>query len=139
MGTPGVAEVNSFGGNEKQYQIQLDPAKLQSYGLNLRDVFEAVSQNNANVGGAQIVSGAEQYLMRGIGLVENPNDIANIVVKTGKDGAPVFVRDVGEVVTGSAVRQGAATADGNPLVVYVACPPWPGFGVAGRATATEAV
>jgi len=117
LGTPGVAEVNSFGGNEKQYQIRLDPSKLQSYGLRLRDVFEAIAQNNANVGGAQIEAGAEQYLLRSIGLIEKPDDIANIVVKTGKEGVPVFVKDVGEVVTGATVRQGAATSDGKGEIV----------------------
>lgn len=117
LGTPGVAEVNSFGGNEKQYQIRLAPEKLQSFNLTLRDVFEAVARNNANVGGAQIESGAEQYLVRGIGLIEKPDDISNIVVKTGKEGVPIFVRDVGEVVTGATVRQGAATADGKGEIV----------------------
>ncbi|MGH9937861.1 MAG: efflux RND transporter permease subunit, partial [Blastocatellia bacterium] len=68
LGVPGVTEVNSFGGLEKQYQVRLDPVKLQSYGLTLRDVLEAVARNNANVGGAYIEHGAEQYLLRGIGL-----------------------------------------------------------------------
>lgn len=113
----GVVEVNSFGGEEKQYQVRVDPGKLQSYGLTLRDVFEAVSQNNQNVGGAYIEHGSEQYLLRGIGLVEKADDIANILVKTGKGGVPVFVRDVAEVVTSAAVRQGATTADGKGEIV----------------------
>src|ERR1044072_2473132 len=113
LGVPGVTEVNSFGGLEKQYQVRLDPTKLQSYGLTLRDVLESVARNNANVGGAYIEHGAEQYLLRGIGLVESVDDIANIVVKTGKEGIPVYVRDLGEVTTGATVRQGAVTADGE--------------------------
>jgi cobalt-zinc-cadmium resistance protein CzcA len=117
LGVPGVTEVNSFGGFEKQYQVRLDPAKLQAYGLSLRDVFEAVARNNANVGGAYIEKDAEQYLLRGIGLVSSPDDIGMIVVKTGKDGVPVFVRDVGEVVAGATVRQGAVTADGGGEIV----------------------
>ena len=117
LGVPGVTEVNSFGGLEKQYQVRLDPAKLQSYGLSLRDVLEAVGRNNANVGGAYIEHGSEQYLLRGIGLVESAEDISNIVVKTGKEGVPVYVRDVGEVVTGATVRQGAVTADGEGEIV----------------------
>jgi len=117
LGVPGVVEVNSFGGLEKQYQVRLDPAKLQSYGLTLREVLEAVARNNANVGGAYIEHGAEQYLLRGIGLVEKADDIANIVVKTGKEGIPIFVRDLGEVVTGATVRQGAVTADGEGEIV----------------------
>ncbi|MET0753887.1 MAG: CusA/CzcA family heavy metal efflux RND transporter [Pyrinomonadaceae bacterium] len=117
LGVPGATEINSFGGYEKQYQIRLDPTKLQSYGLSLRDVYEAVSRNNANVGGAYIEKGAEQYLLRGIGLVEKPDDIANIVIKTGKEGVPVYVRDVAEVVEGATVRQGAVTADGEGEIV----------------------
>lgn len=117
LGVPGVTEVNSFGGYEKQYQVRLDPAKLQSYGLSMRDVLEAVGRNNANVGGAYIEHGAEQYLLRGIGLIEKPEDIANIIVKTGKEGVPVYVRDVGEIVEGSTVRQGAVTADGEGEIV----------------------
>jgi cobalt-zinc-cadmium resistance protein CzcA len=113
LGVPGIAEVNSFGGQQKQYQVRLDPAKLQSYGLTIRDVLEAVMRNNANVGGAYIQHAGEQYLLRGIGLAESTDDIGNIVVKTGKAGVPVYVRDVGEVVTGAAVRQGATTADGK--------------------------
>jgi cobalt-zinc-cadmium resistance protein CzcA len=117
LGVSGVTEVNSFGGREKQYQVRLDPAKLQSYGLSLRDVLESVGRNNANVGGAYIEHGSEQYLLRGIGLAESADDIANIVVKTGKEGVPVYVRDVGEVVTGATVRQGAVTADGEGEIV----------------------
>jgi cobalt-zinc-cadmium resistance protein CzcA len=117
LGVPGITEVNSFGGLEKQYQVRLDPTKLQAYDLSLRDVLEAVTRNNANVGGAYIEHGAEQYLLRGIGLVESADDIANIVVKTGKEGIPIYVRDMGEVVTGATVRQGAVTADGEGEIV----------------------
>lgn len=117
LGVPGVTEVNSFGGLEKQYQVRLDPAKLQAYGLSLRDVLDAVMRNNANVGGAYIEHGSEQYLLRGIGLVQSAQDIASIVVKTGAEGVPVYVRDVGEVVAGATVRQGAVTADGEGEIV----------------------
>ena len=117
LGVPGVTEVNSFGGRAKQYQVRLDPAKLQSYNLSMRDVLDAVVRNNANVGGAYIEHGSEQYLLRGIGLVEKPEEIANIVVKTGDHGIPVFVRDVGDIVTGAEVRQGAVTADGKGEIV----------------------
>ena len=117
LGVAGATEINSFGGFEKQFQVQLDPAKLQSFGLTLRDVYESISRNNANVGGAYIQKGSEQYLLRGIGLVENPEDIGNIVVKTGAEGVPVYVKDVGEIVEGSTVRQGAVTADGKGEIV----------------------
>lgn len=117
LGVPGVTEINSFGGYEKQYQVRIDPSKLQSYGLTLREVYEAVAKNNGNVGGAYIEKGSEQYLLRGIGLVEKADDVANIVVKTGKEGVAVYVRDIGEVVEGSTVRQGAVTADGKGEIV----------------------
>ena len=117
LGVPGVTEVNSFGGYEKQYQIRVDPVKLQSYGLSLRDILESVSRNNANVGGAYIEKGSEQYLLRGIGLVEKAEDINNIVVKTGGEGVPVYVRDVAEVVEGATVRQGAVTGDAEGEIV----------------------
>lgn len=117
LGVPGITEINSFGGYKKQYQVRIDPVKLQSYGITLRDVYEAVSRNNANVGGAYIEKRAEQFLLRGLGLVEKADDVANIVVKTGAEGVPVYVRDVAEVVEGSAVRQGAVTADGKGEIV----------------------
>jgi cobalt-zinc-cadmium resistance protein CzcA len=117
LGVPGVTEVNSFGGLEKQYQVRLNPVKLQSYGLTLRGVLESVTQNNANVGGGYIEHGSEQYLLRGIGLAEKPEDIASIVVKTGKEGVPIYIRDLGEVVQGATIRQGAVTADGEGEIV----------------------
>lgn len=117
LGVPGATEINSFGGFEKQYQVRVTPEKLQSYGLTLRDVYDAVSRNNANVGGAYIEKGAEQYLLRGIGLIEKPDEIGDIVVKTGKEGVPVYVRDVAEIVEGSTVRQGAVTSDGKGEIV----------------------
>lgn len=113
LGTPGVAEVNGYGGLSKQYQVRVEPAKLQAYGLTLREVMDAVARNNANVSGGAIVHGAEQYLLRGLGLAQSAADIERIVIAAGRDGVPVFVRDVGEVVCAPpAVRQGAVTADG---------------------------
>jgi len=117
LGVAGATEINSFGGFEKQYQVRVAPEKLQSYGITLRDVHEAVSRNNANVGGAYIEKGEEQFLLRGIGLIEDPSEIGNIVVKTGREGVPVYVRDVAEIAEGSTVRQGAVTADGKGEIV----------------------
>lgn len=111
MGIPGVAEVNSFGGQEKQYQIRLDQQKLHAYKLAVRDVFQAVAENNANVGGAYIEQAGEQYVLRGIALAANTEELGNIIVKTGAEGVPIYVKDVAEVMTGAAVRQGAVTAD----------------------------
>jgi heavy metal efflux system protein len=117
MGVPGITEVNSHGGFGKQYDIKLDPEKLLGYGLTLRDIYEAVTRNNGTVGGGYIEKGSEQYLLRGVGLVENAEDIRNIVVKTGKEGVPIFVKDLGEVVEGKEIRQGAVTADGKGEIV----------------------
>ncbi len=114
---PGITEVNSFGGLEQQYQVHIDPARLHAYGLSFRNVYDAVARNNANVGGGYIEHGPEQYVLRGVGLAESTNDLARIVVKTGAKGVPVFVSDVGRVVTGSALRQGAVTAQGNGEIV----------------------
>lgn len=109
---PGVIEVNSFGGREKQYEVQADPARLLSYGLSLRQILEALERNNVNAGGAYLERGGEQQLLRGVGLIRNVKDIEDIVVAS-HEGTPVYVRDVGRVTLGAQVRQGAATRDAN--------------------------
>jgi len=109
---PGVIEVNSFGGREKQYEVQLDPGRLVAYRLTLRHVVEAIEQNNSNAGGAYIERAGEQLLLRGVGLIKSVQDIEDIVL-TSHEGTPVSVRDVGRVSLGAQVRQGAATRDGN--------------------------
>jgi len=109
---PGVIEVNSFGGREKQYEVQADPARLLSHGVSLRQVLEALEQNNVNAGGAYLERGGEQQLVRGIGLIQSVNDIEDVVVAS-QDGTPVFIRDVARVTVGAQVRQGAATRDGQ--------------------------
>ncbi len=93
LGTEGVAEVNSFGGFEKQYQILINPDALRSYNLSLRDVYESVVNNNSNVGGSYIEKQAEQYSIRGVGLIENIEDLNNIVIKS-EDGVPITLKQV---------------------------------------------
>ncbi len=110
---PGVNEVNSFGGFEKQYQVLVDPQKLISYGITLRDVYEAVSENNSNAGGAYIEHSNEQYLIRGIGLVQSIDDIKNIIIKTDDNGTPIYIHNVADVKVGPALRQGAVTMNGE--------------------------
>lgn len=110
---PGINEVNSFGGIEKQYQVLIDPQKLLSFNLTLRDVFNAVTENNANAGGAYIEHANEQYLVRGSGLVQSIDDINNIIVKTLENGTPIYVHNVADVQLGSAIRQGAVTMNGE--------------------------
>ena len=117
LSVPGITEINSFGGIEQQFQIRIHPQRLQAYDLNLRDVYEAVKRNNANVGGGYIEHGPEQYVLRSIGLAASIDDLRRIVVKTGKNGAPVYVSDLADVVAGGALRQGAVTAQGNGEIV----------------------
>ena len=109
---PGVTDVNSFGGQVKQYQVLIKPDRLTSYGITLQQVFEALEKNNANASGNFIEHGSEQYVVRGLGLVRDTKDIENIIVATHEH-APVYVRDVADVVIGSELRQGAVTANGE--------------------------
>jgi len=110
--TPGVAEVNSFGGFVKQYQVLVDPARLAKYGATLRDVTELLERDNRAVGGGYIVKGWEQAYIRGDGLFRAPEDIAQLVLRA-KDGVPVRIGDVADVVVGPEPRQGATTRDGK--------------------------
>jgi len=113
---PGVAEINSMGGLERQFQVQVNPDRLRHYRLSLREVLEAVERNNANAGGGVLRSAAEQYLIRGVGLIRSVDDIANIILKEER-GVPVFVRDVAQVEIGAAVRQGAIVRNGDSEAV----------------------
>lgn len=110
---PGVVEVNSYGGEMKTYEVQLDPDKLVAYNVPLDKVFDALERNNANAGGAYIERAQEQYVIRGEGLVEQVRDIDNIVVSAGADGTPVYIRNLGQTVFAPLVRQGAVTRDGK--------------------------
>jgi cobalt-zinc-cadmium resistance protein CzcA len=109
---PGVTEVNSFGGLVKQYQVLVNPTQLLNYDLALTDVFEAVENNSSVVGGNFLEHSSEQYIIRGIGLVQTIEDIENIVVRTD-DGTPIFVRNVARVKLGPEVRQGAVVMQGR--------------------------
>ncbi|RYX85907.1 efflux RND transporter permease subunit [bacterium] len=109
---PGLSEVNSFGGYEKQFQVVVNPQKLQARNLHLRDVSDALEKNNSNAGGGYLRKGDEQQLVRGIGAIQNASDIGNIVLKS-EDGIPVLIRDVADVTTGGGIRQGALTSNGK--------------------------
>jgi len=115
-GTPGLAEVNTFGGELKQYQVQIDPKKLLKFNLSIRDVIEAVSNNNANAPGGYIEHRQEQYIVVGEGLAKTMSDIENIIVKSS-NGTPIFIRDVADVREGAAIRQGAVTVNGKSEIV----------------------
>ncbi len=108
---PGVAEINSQGGYEKQYQVLVSPEKLRYYNLSIQQVFHALAVNNANSGGGVLPRYAEQYLIRGIGLIEDAEDIGMIVLKEVR-GTPVLIRDVAQVRVGTAVRVGSVIKNG---------------------------
>ncbi|MEQ1690526.1 MAG: CusA/CzcA family heavy metal efflux RND transporter [Gemmatimonas sp.] len=109
----GVVEVNSYGGEMKTYEVQLDPDKMVSYKVSLDRVFEALERNNANAGGGYIERAQEQYIIRGEGLVERIGDIDNIVVTAAEDGTPVYIKNLGQTQLAARVRQGAVTRDGK--------------------------
>ena len=103
---PGVSEINAWGGQTKQFQVIVDPALLEQYGLTLHDVATRIEENNTNFGGGYIEHASEQYTIRGTGRAVNTEDFGNIVL-TAKDGTPVLIRDVAEVKIGAAPPQGA--------------------------------
>ena len=113
---PGVAEVNSFGGFEKQYQVLVRPDALIQYDLTLDQVLQSVEANNVNAGGGYITKGAEQLVVRGVGQVQDLEQIRNIVL-TSREGVPVRVGDVADVEIGHTIRQGAVTKGGRGEVV----------------------
>ncbi len=116
---PGVDDVMSWGGQERQYQVQIDPQKLIKYGLGYKDIMETIEANNRQVGGQYIDQGPEQYLVRGLGLVKGETDIGNIVVKVS-DGTPVYLKDVAEVKQAGGLGFGAVTRDGKEVVLGMA-------------------
>ena len=113
---PGVAEVNSFGGFQKQYQILVRPEALVQYGLTLDQVLEAVEANNVNAGGGYITRGSEQLIVRGVGQVQDLEQIRSVVVSS-QGGTPIRVGDIADVEIGHTIRQGAVTKDGQGEVV----------------------
>lgn len=113
LGTMGVADVSSFGGFLKQYEIAISPEKLRSLNLSLGEVFTAVEANNQNTGGAYIERLSNAYFIRSEGLIESEEDIKNIVVRSSPSGAPLLVRHIGEVKISHAIRYGAMTYNGE--------------------------
>jgi len=116
LGTPGVADINSYGGFVKQYEIAVNPERLRSMNLTLNDIFQALERNNENTGSAYIEKKTTAYFIRGIGLVKTLEDIENIVVKNNPSGIPVLIRDVATVQFGSATRYGALVVDTTEAV-----------------------
>ena len=115
----GVDDVMSWGGQERQFQVVINPLNLIKYELSFTDVIEVIQANNRQVGGQYINLGAEQYLVRGLGLVSNEHDIGAMVVKV-VDGTPVYLRDVASIEQAGGVRFGAVTRDGKEVVLGMA-------------------
>jgi cobalt-zinc-cadmium resistance protein CzcA len=112
-GTPGIAEINSFGGKLKQYEVAINPNRLKAMGVSVPDIFNALEKNNQNTGGAYIDKKPNAYFIRGVGLVTSLEDIGNIVVKSNSNSVPILIKDVAKVQFGNAVRYGALTYNGE--------------------------
>ncbi len=113
---PGVAEINSQGGFVKQYQVLVNPDRLRYFGLGIKEVHGAIARNNANSSGGVLPHYAEQYLIRGTGLISSADDLRNIMLKE-VNATPVYLRDVADVQIGSEVRQGAIIKNGDTEAV----------------------
>jgi cobalt-zinc-cadmium resistance protein CzcA len=113
---PGVAEINTQGGYAKQYHVLVNPDRLRHYQIKLEDVYTALARNNSNSGGGHLPVFSERYLIRGIGLIEKPEDIGQIILKEVR-GTPVYVKNVAEVTIGTEVRQGAIIKNGTTEAV----------------------
>jgi cobalt-zinc-cadmium resistance protein CzcA len=116
QGIQGIAEVSTWGGSLKQYEISVNPNQLNSTGVTITEIFDALENNNQNTGGAYIEKDQYAYFIRGVGMATGIKDLENIVVKN-RNGAPVLVRDVATVQQGTAIRFGATTKDGNGEIV----------------------
>ena len=116
---PGVDDVTTWGGFEKQFQVLIDPTRLVKYGISFKEVMETLVANNRQVGGQFITVGAEQYLVRGLGLVRDAKDLSNVVIAS-REGTPIYVKDVARVVEGPAPRFGAVTKDGKEVTLGIA-------------------
>src|ERR1700759_1579026 len=113
---PGVADVNVFGGEEKSYEVSVNPAYLTKYKLSALDVYDAVSRSNINVGGDMIEANGQAFVVRGIGLINNIDEIKNIII-TKIDGVPILVKDVGDVIETGKPRLGQASRNNNQDVI----------------------
>ena len=116
QGVEGVAEVSTWGGKLKQYEVAINPNKLNSLGVTITDIFEALEKNNQNTGGAYIEKDQYSYFIRGVGMATGVKDLENVVVST-KSGSPILVRNVAEVREGVSLRYGASTKDGKGEIV----------------------
>jgi cation efflux system protein involved in nickel and cobalt tolerance len=118
LSVPGVSQVTVYGGDERQEQVLVDPAKLQSFNVSLNEVTDAARGANSNAPGGFLIGGGQELLVRGIGQVKSVADLQQSIVKV-QDGQPILLRDVAEVQTGSALKRGDASFNGQPAVVLM--------------------
>src|SRR5882724_1320140 len=111
---PGVSDINTWGGESKQFQVKVDPQRLAQYGLSLHDVAIRIEENNTNFGGGYIEHASEQYTLRGSGRATTPQDLGNIVMMANQ-GTPVLLKDVADVAIGAAPRKGAVLRNGETI------------------------
>lgn len=116
QGIEGVAEVSTWGGKLKQYEISVNPNTLNSLGVTITEIFDALEKNNQNTGGAYIEKDQYAYFIRGVGMATGSKDLENVVIKN-RNGAPILIRNVANVREGIAMRYGAATKDGKGEIV----------------------
>ena len=114
---PGVAEVAGLGGFQKQYQVTVDPVRLQAYGVGIMEIADAIKRSNNEVGGRLIEWNGKEFMVRGRGYVKSTTDLGQVVVKTTKEGTPVLLRDVAEIALGPQIRRGIADLNGEGDVV----------------------
>lgn len=112
----GVTEINSFGGYVRQFDVNVIPGKIRTFGIGIKDIIDAISENNSVSGGNYLENNREQYIVRGFGQINKPEDVKNIIV-TNINNKPVFIKDVAEVRVGTQIRQGGVTQDGKGEVV----------------------
>src|SRR2546426_2629402 len=109
---PGVAELNSWGGFEKQYHVEVDPSRLLKHGLTLSEIQEALKRNNLNVGGGTLVESGEAQILKGVGIVTTTAQIGDVMISSA-DGIPIRIRDVADVIVGHEIRRAAVTSEGQ--------------------------
>ncbi len=117
QGVPGVAEVASVGGFVRQYQVDIDPAKMKAYNLSIADIRNAVMRSNNDVGGKILEVSDAEYFVRGQGYIQSVRDVENSVVGSGPDGTPVYIRNIGTVQLGGDIRRGSLEKDGQGQAV----------------------
>jgi len=116
-GVPGVADINTFGGLVKTYEVNPDLGKMRYYGIALQQLYTALGRGNANVGGSKVAQGSQQYLIRGVGMLKSPDEIKDIVI-TAHNGTPVLVKDIADVTLGNLPVEGIAGQDRDDDIVF---------------------